>query len=186
MSSAQPTTKMVKKVCVLGDFAVGKTSLIRRFVLDLFDDKYITTMGTKITKKELRVGDIELTMQIWDIVGNIIYRKLQEQYYKGSDGAFVVCDLTRPESEENLTGWTDHYLKVVPRARLVFLGNKSDLAGPDSPVERALALRAARHKTTYIKTSARQGLNVEQAFDVLSYHLLAPPGADLTGGARKP
>lgn len=186
MSSVEPTTKMVKKICVLGDFAVGKTSLIRRYVLDLFDDKYITTMGTKITKREMRVGVIELTMQIWDIVGNIIYRKLQEQYYKGSDAAFVVCDLTRPESEENLNGWTEHYLKVVPRARLVFLGNKADVAGVDGPVEKALAMRAARHKTTYLRTSARNGLNVEKAFEVLSHHVLAPPGTDFTAGVRKP
>ncbi len=176
MSAMQSSPqKVVKKVCILGDFAVGKTSTIRRYVLDLFDDKYITTMGTKITKKEMMVDAVDLTLQIWDIVGNIIYRKLQEQYYKGSDGAFLVCDLTRPETEESLTTWIEHYLRIVPRARLVFIGNKVDIAGESCPVAEAVKARAKRHNAKWILTSAKAGTNVERAFELLAGQLLAPP-----------
>lgn len=175
--TAPPRIRIVKKVCVLGDFAVGKTSLIRRFVLDLFDDRYITTMGTKITKKQLTFGDTELSMQIWDIVGNIIYRKLQAQYFRGSDGAFVVCDVTRKETVDNISQWIDHYLTIAPAGKIIFLGNKADLLPDTKAIEAILGDHARRQGTSFYLTSALSGTNVENAFADLGRRLLSrvPP-----------
>ena len=94
--------RMKMKICLVGEAAVGKTSLIRRFVLDDFDDKYIQTLGTKVSKKELTlpssVGDSELKvdMTIWDIMGQKGFRELlKEAYFYGAKGIIAVCDVDR-------------------------------------------------------------------------------------------
>ena len=96
--------KVSKKIVVLGDPAVGKTSLIRRFVINAFDDKYLTTIGAKIVKKEiqLRSGgakpDIDVTLMIWDVAGQKTLGNVKQAYYRGSEGAMIVCDITRLKS----------------------------------------------------------------------------------------
>ncbi|HLE46260.1 MAG TPA: Rab family GTPase, partial [Thermoplasmata archaeon] len=104
--------RMKMKICLVGEAAVGKTSLIRRFVLDDFDDKYIQTLGTKVSKKELTlpssVGDSELKvdMTIWDIMGQKGFRELlKDAYFYGAHGALAVCDVTRRGTLEDLRGW---------------------------------------------------------------------------------
>src|SRR2546430_10752896 len=97
--------RMKVKVCLIGEAAVGKTSLIRRFVLDNFDDKYIQTLGTKVSKKELAspspdgTGDLKIDMTIWDIMGQKGFRELlKEAYFYGARGIIAVCDVTRRET----------------------------------------------------------------------------------------
>ena len=89
--------KLIKKVCLLGDSSVGKTSLVRKYVYDTFDDSYIATIGTKTVKKQLSVShfgkDIDLTLMIWDILGQKEYRKVQSMSFQGTSGALVVCDI---------------------------------------------------------------------------------------------
>ena len=94
--------RMKVKVCLVGEAAVGKTSLIRRFVLENFDDKYIQTLGTKVSKKELSApnvdpsGDMKIDMTIWDIMGQKGFRELlKEAYFYGAKGILAVCDSTR-------------------------------------------------------------------------------------------
>ncbi|MDG6221373.1 MAG: ADP-ribosylation factor-like protein, partial [Candidatus Thermoplasmatota archaeon] len=92
-----------RKFCLLGEGAVGKTSLIRRFVTDQFDDRYITTIGTKVTKKSLDLppgsGADRVEMMIWDIMGQQGYRTmLQESYFSGAAGALAICDVTRKDT----------------------------------------------------------------------------------------
>ena len=89
-----------RKILLLGDGAVGKTSFIRRFVVDKFSDDYITTIGTKVTKKDLRIESpskaVELTFMIWDVLGQKGYKNIQESAFQGSKGALLVYDVTRP------------------------------------------------------------------------------------------
>ena len=101
MSSSSRVSSVTKqkeykvKVCLVGEKAVGKTSLIRRYVLNMFDDGYITTIGTKVSKKEVMVNDtIKVTMLIWDILGQDEFQFLHATYYQGSAGALIVCDGT--------------------------------------------------------------------------------------------
>ena len=84
-----------KKVCLLGDFAVGKTSLIRRYVEDRFDDKYLSTIGVKISRKIVQRPDYALTLLIWDLAGGDDINQLSRRYLLGAVGAILVCDLTR-------------------------------------------------------------------------------------------
>src|SRR2546427_11565351 len=93
--------RMKVKVCLIGEAAVGKTSLIRRLVLDNFDDKYIQTLGTKVSKKELAspspdgTGDLKIDMTNWEIMGQKGFRQLlQQAYFYGARAILAVCDVT--------------------------------------------------------------------------------------------
>lgn len=164
--------RILKKICVLGDFAVGKTSMIRRYVLDEFDDRYITTLGTKITKKTMNLEGRELTFQIWDIVGNIKFTKIQGQYYQGSDGAFIIFDVTRRDTIDNVSKWADMFLEVAKNAKLVFIANKVDLEATFD-FEAMMKDVAKNYDASTFRTSAKIGTQVEDAFQTLGTRILA-------------
>ena len=90
-----------KKICLLGDAAVGKTSLIRRYVMDKYDDEYLSTLGTKVTKKEVEVIDdfnfveFQLTFMLWDVLGQKEFKRIHQAAFQGTKGALIVCDLSR-------------------------------------------------------------------------------------------
>ena len=142
-----------KNVILLGDGAVGKTSLIKRFVLDQFDDKYITTIGTKVTKKELFVGDqsngAEMTLLVWDILGQKGYRYTQALSFGGIEGALLVADLTRPETLVSLKEyWIPSIISVTGPIPMAFIGNKADLED-----DRAFGLEELEDAASEFKTS---------------------------------
>src|SRR5437870_2058230 len=99
--------KMKVKICLVGEGAVGKTCLIRRFIQDQFDDRYISTLGAKVSKKEIKVdgpnGGMDVDMTIWDIMGEKGFRELlKEAYFHGAQGVLAVCDVTRKETLDDL------------------------------------------------------------------------------------
>lgn len=157
-----------RKICLLGDSAVGKTSLIRRFVYDIFDDLYIVTFGTKVTTKKLefkKVGErVEVTLTIWDIVGQKEYKRLQAAHYQGANGALLVCDVTRPETLDSLTYWITELQKVVGTVPMIFLANKIDLKDRVRISTDDLRDFAEKYKSGYMFTSAKTGENVEMGF----------------------
>jgi small GTP-binding protein len=162
-----------KNVILLGDGAVGKTSLIKRFVLDQFDDKYITTIGTKVTKKEIFVGTdengAEMTLLVWDILGQKGYRYTQALSFGGIEGAILVADTTRPETLQSLKEyWIPSIISVAGQVPIAFLGNKADLEN-----ERAFGLKELQglaketgmgNGPNCFLTSAKTGDSVEDAF----------------------
>ncbi len=166
-------TKHVKaKACLIGDIGVGKTSLIKRFVLDTFDDRYIATIGTKVTKKSLpctwRGSPAQLDLVVWDIMGEKGFRQLlKESYFEGTHGILAVCDLTRRDTLADLYGWIDLARENAGAVPFVFLGNKADLGSKVVVQEEELAAIADAHDSSYVLTSAKTGLNVEQAFRAL-------------------
>jgi len=177
-------TKQVKrKVLLIGDGAVGKTSLIRKFVMDKFDDKYITTIGTKITKKDLRynVQDKEtmLTLMIWDILGQKGYKSIQASSYRGAEGAMIVCDLTRSETLANTSDyWIPELHKVADAVPLVFVGNKCDLLEQRQVTENDLKAMAERFGAPSFVASAKTGENVEALFTKLGELVLGRNSLD--------
>ena len=120
-----------KKVCLLGEFAVGKTSLVRRFVYDAFDDKYISTIGVKVSRKTVVVPHedepIDVNMMLWDLAGSEEFDRVRASYFRGASGAVLVCDVTRPETVERLLAYAQDLSEVCPAACFVLAGNKSDL-----------------------------------------------------------
>jgi small GTP-binding protein len=160
---------MIKKVCVIGEAAVGKTSLIRRFVLDKFDDRYIATIGTKTSAKEVQVNIGEestfLKLQIWDILGLRSFSQIQKNSYKGANGAFIVLDITRKGTLRTLEGWLLALYKEAGEIPVVILGNKIDL-NPDFHKSEITKL-VADYGFPCLLTSARTGDNVNKAFSKL-------------------
>lgn len=167
------------KICLLGDGAVGKTSLIRRFVDDVFTDDYLLTIGTKTSKKRLIIKktnpnrEYHLTLMIWDIMGQISFRKLlHPTYLKGAKGAMLVCDLTRTETLGHLDDWIDSLYvegKVMPS---VFVANKSDLEDKHAFGVAELENVASAYDSPFFTASAKTGENVEKAFQVLGETLI--------------
>ena len=114
------------KILVLGDGAVGKTSLVRRFVRGEFDEDYIATIGVNLKHKSLE--DIGLDMSIWDLYGQkSMSPGKHSSNYVGAEGALIVFDLTRKRTFDNLGQWIDDLYEVIGRIPLVFAGNKRDI-----------------------------------------------------------
>jgi small GTP-binding protein len=178
-----------KKIVLLGDSAVGKTSLIRRYVFDQFEGSYIATIGTKITMKELKIRKggqvVKLIFMIWDIIGREGYHGLHARTFVGVHGAILVADLTRRETLNNLERyWIPFLFKVVEKVPMVFVCNKSDLKGefefePDDLAEVARRYNGylnnilPSHLMSNYSTSAKTGDNVEQAFESMGHLVLA-------------
>src|SRR6266545_3095756 len=163
--------RMKVKVCLVGEGAVGKTALIRRFIHDQFDDRYISTLGAKVSKKELVVkhpkadADIAVDMTIWDIMGEKGFRELlKEAYFHGAQGILAVCDLTRKDTLGELHDWIAAVHKVTGQVPIQFLANKADLKDQAKVSEADVKDAATAHKSAYLFTSAKTGENVESGF----------------------
>ncbi|UCG69928.1 MAG: GTP-binding protein [Thermoplasmata archaeon] len=167
---------LMKKMCVIGEASVGKTSLIRRFVVDKFDDKYIVTIGTKTSKKILNFKDgdtsVNLKLIIWDILGQRSFPKLKESAFKGSNGAFIVLDLSRRETLYAFEGWLSSLYKVVGEIPVIVLANKNDLKGEFGKEE--IDMLVKDYGFPYYLTSAKTGKNVNDAFYTLGRMMLKP------------
>ena len=166
---------MKVKVCLIGEAAVGKTSLIRRFVLDNFDDKYIQTLGTKVSKKELVAsspdasGELKIDMTIWDIMGQKGFRELlKEAYFYGARGILAVCDVTRRKTLDDLDDWIEGVYSVTGKIPIEFLGNKVDLKDQIQITEDDMVQAARAYDSPFHFTSAKAGVNVETAFQSLA------------------
>lgn len=158
-----------KKVVLLGDSAVGKTSLVRRYVVDVFSDKYIATIGTKVMKKDIEyklpARTIYLTMMIWDVLGQRDYRKIRNVSLKGADGVIMVSDLTRPESISAIVEfWYPTILEIVDNVSAIVIGNKSDLPSAGNDSVDLLASISSEISSPYLICSAKTGENVESSF----------------------
>lgn len=160
-----------KKLCMLGAFAVGKTSLTRRFVHSLYSDKYLTTVGVKIEKKPLAVDGQDLNLVIWDIQGEDEFGKINPAYLRGAAGYFLVADGTRAATLDTVLEIARSVETTSPEAARVLALNKSDLADAwELPAARIAELAAAGW--TVVKTSARSGDGVEDAFASLARQML--------------
>ncbi len=170
------------KIVLIGSDAVGKSSLAQRYVDHIFEDRYLTTIGTSVTTHVDLVSlddgrDVQVKLSIWDIMGNRnVLKQVGDAYFQGARGALAVFDISRPETLEGLWTWVNVARKREPRMPILVVGNKSDLeerrmVSNDEARDfcRVLAL-------PYLPTSAKTGLNVEIAFrhlvqDVLRTYL---------------
>lgn len=163
------TTIIQKKICLLGEFSVGKTSLVRRFVEGNFDDRYLSTIGVKISRRALARPSGQLNLLVWDLAGSDEFGgQIQANYLRGSSGAFIVCDLTRSETLGGFQRYVDQIRAVKLDIPLIFLGNKADLKEERAISEEELQLAAETFQSLYLLTSAKTGENVEQAFQRLA------------------
>ncbi|SFV61389.1 Mll3243 protein [hydrothermal vent metagenome] len=155
-----------KKILLIGDFDVGKTSLIRRYVDNAFEDKYLTTIGVKISKKTVETDDDVCQLMIWDVEGSTAIKKIPLSYMKGASGAIFVGDVTRLETIENIKEHIEVFITLNPHAKYVIAYNKSDV------------LSTAQEKTFLMNektffSSAKENLNVDMMFKKVVKEMLS-------------
>lgn len=169
--------KVLLKVIILGDSGVGKTSLMNQYVNKKFSNQYKATIGADFLTKEVLVEDRLVTMQIWDTAGQERFQSLGVAFYRGADSCVLVFDVNVAKTFENLDSWRDEFLiQASPRDPdnfpFVVIGNKVDLDQRVVSQKRALAWCQAKGAIPYFETSAKEGINVEQAFQVIAKNAL--------------
>ena len=173
------TRQFILKLIVLGDAAVGKTSLIKQYIDQSFQEDYKPTLGVNILTKDLFIEEFNLSTRLilWDLAAQDKYALSRALFFQGCSGALFVFDLTRPLTFSNITSkWHDDFLKFSNNSKgnnYLLIGNKSDL--DDSRViteEQGKDLSKQLDSIDYIETSAKYGANVEDAFKKLVFHIL--------------
>ncbi|OAP63085.1 GTP-binding protein ypt7 [Fonsecaea erecta] len=181
--------KVLLKVIILGDSGVGKTSLMNQYVNKKFSTSYKATIGADFLTKEVTVDDRIVTLQIWDTAGQERFQSLGVAFYRGADCCVLVYDVNSAKSFETLDSWRDEFLiQASPREPETFpfvvLGNKIDLGEDRRMVsqKRAHAYCQSRGQMPYFETSAKESINVEQAFEVIARNALAQEESEEYGG----
>ncbi|EAX89133.1 small GTP-binding protein, putative [Trichomonas vaginalis G3] len=167
------------KITVLGEYFVGKTSVINRFVEGTFDDSYSATLGFSFLSKELTHNNTKYILNIWDTSGSERYRSVAPNYYRGSDGCILVYDLTNHKSLESLEFWYGEFKSLaqkngIQQVPALLIGNKSDLVY-DKEILLAAEKFAQEHEISKsLITSAVNGSNIDETFlamvDLCSSH----------------
>lgn len=165
--------RYIFKVVLLGDYAVGKTCIVQRYISDTFDEDYKATLGVDICSQQLRFGKDEIQLQIWDLSGQTDFELLRTQYLNGSDCAVIVYDVTRPSSLENIQVWIREAHTQLPSLPIVLVGNKADLDEERRVSQKQAQQSANEHGMLfYLETSAKSGENVDRLFHQLAQRLI--------------
>lgn len=160
-----------KKICMLGSFAVGKTSLVRRFVEGIYSDVYQTTIGVKVDKKTVQLNGTEVSMLLWDIYGEDDYQKMHWGYLRGAAGYLLVVDGTRKATFEKAFSLEQRVKEEVGAIPFVFVINKCDLQ-QDWELDAVLESQIAARNWSVLRSSAKTGEGVEEAFSLLARKML--------------
>ena len=160
-----------KKICMLGSFAVGKTSLVRRFVESMYSEAYHTTVGVKVDKKNVQVNGAEVTLVLWDIYGEDDYQKMRWSNLRGASGYLLVADGTRKSTLAKAYDLEKRVREEVGIIPFVLVVNKSDLE-KDWEFEPENEAQILAEKWNVLRSSAKSGQNVEEAFSLLARKML--------------
>jgi hypothetical protein len=160
-----------KKVCLLGGTAVGKTSLVSRFVHSIFSDKYLTTVGVKIDKKSVDTGDQQVDLIVWDLYGQDDFQKMRMSYLRGASGYLLVIDGPRRDTLDMALDLRDSAERTIGRVPFVLVVNKADLA-PRWEVNDSMLSDLSKRSWSIFRTSAKTGEGVEDAFGELTRAML--------------
>ncbi len=158
-------TTVSKKIILVGNFGVGKTSLIEKFVHHKFSDNYLSTLGVKIDKKAIETEENIINLLIWDIAGEISMQKINHSYYLAAHGIIYVYDLSRPSTFEKTAEDIIFFNSILPNAPIVLAANKSDLIDKND-------LELINPFKEAIFTSAKEGENVELLFTQIALKLV--------------
>ena len=157
---------------MLGSFAVGKTSLVRRYVKSIYDDTYHTTVGVKVDKKVLKVGDTDLTLILWDLYGEDEFQKMKWTYLRGSSGYLLVADGTRRATIERALAMEQKVREEVGEIPFILVINKNDLV-QEWDLDPVLESHFKAKGWTVLHSSAKTGENVDEAFHQLARKILS-------------
>jgi hypothetical protein len=165
------TATLQKKICMLGGFSVGKTSLVKRFVASVFSETYLTTVGVKIDKKTVELPDRIVNLILWDLAGEDDISSLRMSYLRGAAGYVLVADGTRPPTLEVALSLRQRVEPEFGRLPFVLLLNKNDLQ--EQWAVRDEDIEGLRQNGWWVRsTSARTGEGVDDAFETLAERLV--------------
>lgn len=152
-----------RKICMLGATSVGKTSLVRRFVESMFSEKYQATIGVKIDRKLVELGDTTVSLLLWDLQGEDELQRVRMSYLRGASGLIYVADGTRPETLATTRAIRDIAQETIGELPSILLLNKTDLAG-EWALDDAFVAEHGPSGMPVLRTSARTGDQVEEGF----------------------
>lgn len=159
-----------KKICMVGSFAVGKTSLVSRYVQSIFSEKYLTTVGVKIDKKQLNVNGKEMTLLLWDLAGEDEFIQLQTTYLRGSSGYILVADGTRMSTLIKAFALQQKVEEAIGRVPFVLAVNKIDMKDQWEVKDESLG-PPINGGWNVRYTSAKSGFGVENIFETLAQQM---------------
>ena len=174
--------EFVFKISILGDSAVGKTSLINQFVEGSFQDDYKPTLGANIVRKDINLNGVKVRLIMWDLAGQEKYRVVRSMYFQGCEGALLIYDVTRYNTLESIDSkWLRDFKKYVKKkGAFVLIGNKSDLGEQRAvTTDRGKELASKIKASHFIETSAKLGENIEEAFTLLVNQILSHHNVEL-------
>ncbi|NHC33486.1 Rab family GTPase [Scytonema millei] len=160
-----------KKVCMVGAFATGKTSLVSQFVKSIYSEIYHSTVGVKIDKKLVKIADREVNLILWDIHGEDEFQKLQMSYLRGASGYLLVVDGTRRYTLDKALSLQQRVEETLGKVPFILVLNKSDLTA-DWEIEDSVVDSLLQKNWTAIETSAKTATGVEEAFAKLTQQML--------------
>ncbi|NVM03779.1 MAG: GTP-binding protein [Candidatus Helarchaeota archaeon] len=166
----------VFKILLLGDGGVGKTSLLRRFIDNTFTPDYKSTIGVQFMTRTVNIDKNKaIKLVIWDVAGQSKFTSYRHLYYKDAEGIILVYDITRPDSFNNLEMWISDAVKhTVKNTHIAILGNKVDLEDKRNvPKINGEKYSTEKNAVLFSETSAKTGLNVENAFLELTKNILS-------------
>ena len=164
---------LIFKIVLIGDSGVGKTNILSRYINNEFSLATQSTVGVEFGSKIIKKNGKVIKLQIWDTAGQERYKSITSAYYKGSKGAFVVYDITRKTTYDNIDKWIGELKTNGSEDVLIMLvGNKSDLEEKREVITEEVEKKAQEQKLAFCETSALNGKNVEYAFENLINEIL--------------
>ncbi|MBD2439951.1 Rab family GTPase [Nostoc sp. FACHB-110] len=160
-----------KKICMVGAFATGKTSLVSRYIYSIFSDRYYTTVGVKIDKKTLDIQGQNVNLILWDLYGEDEFQKVRMSYLRGSSGYILVVDGTRHNTLDKAFELQNKVEESIGKVPFIVVLNKWDMTD-EWEIETHELDAISQKGWTAIKTSAKTGQGVEEVFQTLTNQIL--------------
>jgi small GTP-binding protein len=159
---------LIFKIVLIGDSNVGKTNILSKYLQNEFNPDSKATVGVEFGSKTININNNVIKAQIWDTAGTEKYRSITNAYYKGAKGAFVVYDISRKASFNNIDKWLfDLKNNGDENINIVIIGNKIDLENQREVTTEEGEKKAIINKASFIETSAKNGDNIEKAFNLM-------------------
>ncbi|MGQ4914299.1 MAG: Rab family GTPase [Candidatus Asgardarchaeia archaeon] len=167
----QPNCDYLFKVCMLGDEAVGKTSIVLKYTENRFEESYKMTLGADFATKVIKIDNYRVCLSVWDLGGQYRFRELRKHYFKNAAGALLLFDVTRPDTFLHIDRWIQEFYSYAG-GELILLGNKVDLVKERLVPPDAGKMIEKWKGIPYYETSAKTGQNINEVFMVLTRKIL--------------
>ena len=160
--------EMMFKVVLVGDSFVGKTNIMSKYLKNEFHEDSKATVGVEFGSRQFNIEGHVVKAQIWDTAGQERYKAITSAYYKGAKGAFIVYDITRKESFDNVTKWAEQLKSTADKnLTIIIIGNKTDLEDQRQVTSEEGQNKANELESAFIETSAASGSNLDKAFEMM-------------------